>query len=229
MISHETFRTVEGVFTIEEDAPLKVRGRKEPLATYQVKSAKPRAFRVVARGVQGVETDMIGHEAELKRLQNAFDDAVEEEETQVITIISEAGLGKSRLLYEFGRWADLHPTTYWIFRGRATSAMTHRPYALIRDIISYRFEILDSDAPEVVQQKLEAGVVYVIGKEDTEIAHMIGHLVGFDLSDSLHIKGLLDDAPQLTARARQLFKRLIAQAIEQSPVVVELEDIPLCG
>lgn len=225
LISRETFRAVQGIFTIEEDAPMRVRGRKENLETYRVLFEKPRVFRVDIRGVQGVETQMIGRDAELKILQNALEDAFDEAETQVVTVIGDAGLGKSRLLQEFEIWSDLHPTTFRIFQGRATSAMTSRPYALLRDVISFRFQILDSDMPEVVREKMETGIVSLTQKQNTEMAHLIGHLVGFDFSESPHIRGIIGDPKQLTDRAKQLVKRLFVQIAAIEPIVMQLEDI----
>lgn len=225
LVSHDTFRTVRGVFDFEVDAPVKMRGHKDDLATYRVTALKAQAFRTATRGVEGIETKLTGRAAELELLQNAFSDMLEYSETQVITIISEAGLGKSRLLYEFSQWTDLHPTRFWYFAARATQATTERPYALLRDLIAHRFEILDNDAQDVVQTKMEIGVAGLLGYEDSETAHMIGQLVGFDFSESPHVKGLFGDTPQLTQRAKQLFKRLIVTMSQQQPVEMELEDI----
>jgi tetratricopeptide (TPR) repeat protein len=170
---------------------------------------------------------MIGRKAELELMQFAFQDAVEESETQVVTIISPAGLGKSRLLNEFIKWSELNPVTFRIFRGRATSNMTHRPYALLRDVLSFRFEILDNDAPEIVSRKMEKGVAELVGQADLEMAHTVGQLAGFDFSESPFVQGILGDPEQLTNRAKQLFKRLIVQVSTEMPVVFQLEDIHL--
>ena len=213
-------------FDVEPDIPLRIRRSREAIPVYRVTAAKPLALRLNTRGVEGVETQMIGREAELKTLQNAFLDALEEQETQVVTIVSEAGLGKSRLLYEFTNWAELRPEKYWVFRGRATSEMTNRPYALLRDLLSYRFGILDNDTPVVVRQKLEQGIAQQIG-ENQEMAHLIGHLAGYDMSDCAHVRGLQGDPLQLSNRARQLFKRWIIALADDSPVTIELEDIHL--
>ena len=226
LITHNTYSQVRGVFDVEPDMPLRLRRSREAVQVYQVTAAKPRAFRLNTRGVEGIETRMIGREAELKTLENAFLDAIEEEETQVVTIVSEAGLGKSRLLYEFINWAELRPETYWVFRGRATSEMTNRPYALLRDLLSYRFGILDNDLPKVVRQKLEQGVAQQIGAND-EMAHLLGYLAGFDMSESVFVRGLLGDPIQLAARAKQLFKRWIIALADDSPMTIELEDIHL--
>lgn len=225
LISHDTFREVRGVFRVVQENDIRVRGRKDALAVYRVTGAKARAFRRETRGLEGIETRMIGREAEFKQLQNAFLNALEDRETQVVTVLSEAGVGKSRLLYEFANWSDLRPEQYRIFRGRATPVMTSRPYALLRDILSFRFEILDSDPPEVVRSQVESGIKDLVG-ENLEMAHLIGHLAGFDFSASPHIKGLLNDPQQLTARARQMFMRLLTGISQRGyPVMMQLEDI----
>lgn len=225
LITHDTFRQVMGIFDMAEDIAVKIRGRKDPLQTYRVNAAKARALHLYLRGIEGIETRMVGRRAELELLQSGYLNAFEDEETQVFTVISEPGIGKSRLLYEFDKWGELRQEQYRIFRGRATSAMRDRAYALVRDVVSFRFDIQDSDAISVVQDKLEKGIVELLQRKDTEMAHMIGYLCGFDLSHSPHIKGLLGDAPQIVRRARQLFIRLFTQLVEIEPVMVTLEDI----
>ncbi len=225
LITQDTYRGVLGVFNMRVASPLRVRGRPEPLPLYTVTAEKPRAFRRTEREIEGVATEMVGRRAEIHMLQDVFDDAIEESETQVVTITGQAGIGKSRLLAEFDEWADLHPVTYRIFQGRATSAMTRRPYALVRDVMSFRFEILDSDPFEVIRDKLEEGIALLTGSPNPEMAHMIGHLCGFDLTASEHIKGLLIDPQQLIGRARQWFKRLFIATAALRPILIELEDV----
>ena len=229
LISHDTYNQVRGVFQVESDTPLRVRrrgaARREPLQVYRVLAAKARPFRKRVRGVEGVETNMVGRDAELKQLQNALLDAIEEQETQVVTIVGEAGMGKSRLLYEFSNWAELRPERFWLLRGRATPEVTNRPYALIRELISFRYEILDNDSPDVVRRKLETGIREQIGPDD-EMAHLIGRLVGFHFSTSPYIEGLLTDPEQLTERAKRLFIRwAVKLCAVRDAVVIELEDI----
>jgi serine/threonine protein kinase/tetratricopeptide (TPR) repeat protein len=225
LITHDTYRGIQGVFDMQVAGPLRVRGRRQPLLLYTVTAEKQRAFRRAVRDFEGVETQMVGRRAELQILQDAFGEAIEESETQVVTIIGEAGIGKSRLLSEFDAWADLHPVPYRIFQGRATTNMARRPYALLRDLISFRFEILDSDPFDVIRAKLEDGVGQLTGMTNIEMSHLVGYLCGFDFSGSERIKGLLDDPQQLTSRARQWLKRLFVATSALRPVVIQLEDI----
>ena len=69
LISHDTYRHVRGVFDLQTLEPITVKGKSEPLQIYQVQRARPRAFRMRRRGVQGVETRLIGREEELEQLK----------------------------------------------------------------------------------------------------------------------------------------------------------------
>jgi tetratricopeptide (TPR) repeat protein/class 3 adenylate cyclase/tRNA A-37 threonylcarbamoyl transferase component Bud32 len=225
LISHDTFRHVLGIFDVAPDQPLKLRGSKDELQVYQVVAAKAHAFRLNVREIEGIKTRLIGRERELGQLQQAFSTAIQERQAQAITINGAAGLGKSRLLYEFSAWADLRPEKFWFFRGRATPGMTHRPYALLRDLLSYRFKLYDSDLPAVLRNKLETGLAELIPAARPEMAHLIGYLAGFDVADSPHIKGIWHDPQQLTHLARRAFIQMFTLLCEQSPVVMLLEDI----
>ncbi len=109
LIPYDTYRHLRGVFDVLAMEPVQVKGLPEPLAVYQVVRAKPRAFRPVVRGVEGIETPLVGRQSELKFLQDALLGAIEEHDGQVVTVCGEAGVGKSRLLYEFQNWFELLP------------------------------------------------------------------------------------------------------------------------
>ena len=72
LISHETYRQVRGLFSVEALAPMHVRGKTEPVQTYRVLDAKPIAFLQETRGVEGVETPLVGRTREMQALKDAF-------------------------------------------------------------------------------------------------------------------------------------------------------------
>jgi len=223
LITHDVFRQVQGIFDIEPDTPIRIRqiGGRAFVDTYRVYSAKPRPFRLKPRGIEGVETRMIGRRAQLEQLQKAFFNAVEESETQMVTITGEPGVGKTRLLYEFASWADLRPEMYFIFRVRATPSMTNRPYALWRELLSFRFEILDDDPPQVVQDKLQNGVSALIGHDD-DMAHLLGHLAGFGYAEE---PDLSVDPSIMANRARNAAVNFFQRLTQVDPVVYQLDDL----
>ena len=63
----------------------------------------------------------------------------------VVTVVADAGIGKSRLLYEFEAWTEARPETFILFRGRATPQTQSQPFGLLRDILAWRLQIADDD------------------------------------------------------------------------------------
>lgn len=231
-ISHDTYRHVRGVFDVQPQPPLVVKGVDQPVVTYLVLRAKPRAFRVGTRGIEGVETRMIGRDAELEVLQRAFGRLFTERRLVAATVVAEAGLGKSRLLYEFQNWAEARPETFYIFQGRANPQTCSQPYGLLRDILAWRLQVADSDSMDAAKHKIVHGIApWFEADEDPEMAeahaHLLGHLIGLDFSDSRHIAGIKDDPRQIRNRgfnaAAQMLRRVSAQG--GSPVVLQLEDL----
>lgn len=226
LISHDTYRLVYGLFDAQALPPLTVRGKSEPLQTYLVLRAKPRALARQLRGVEGVETEMIGREPELKRLQSAFQSVIEERELRVFTVIGEAGIGKSRLLREFQKWADLLPQNVRLFCGRATAEMADLPFSLIRDAFFSRFDIQESDPATVAREKLEGGLVGLLRASadaaawsDEELllqAHFIGQLLGLDFSASPYLCNILSDGEQIRHRAFHYLSRFFSAVSQGS-------------
>jgi len=201
LIAHATYRHVRGLFDVRELPPLALKGKAEPVRAYLVERAKPRGFHLSARGVAGVETPMVGREPELRRLQEACAEVVAEGVARAVTVVGEAGVGKSRLLAEFEGWLDLQPRQVWYFKGRARAETQALPYALIRDLLAYRFAIAESDSAAVAREKLTAGVRDLLGAGETvtEIAPLLGQLIGLDFAAHSALHGLLTDPRALRA------------------------------
>ncbi|MFQ5943617.1 MAG: protein kinase [Anaerolineales bacterium] len=225
MISHDTYARVRGVFTLGQLPPVRMRGRSEPLEVYQVIQAKPRVFRQQTRGIEGVETKMIGREPELKILQDALTLTMEDAETQVVTVVGDAGVGKSRLLYEFFAWVELMEETVWFFEARATQPSMLQPYSLTRDLFSFRFEILDNDPLPVVHEKFEKGIQGFLDGDSMNVAPMIGQLVGFDFSDSTIVQPKLEDPESFHREALGYLGEFFLTASKTNPVLIQVEDI----
>lgn len=235
LISHDTYRHVRGVFDVQVLEPMLIKGKKEPLQVYLVIQAKPRALRKGMRGVEGIETRMVGRDLELRRLQNAFQSICQDRQEQVVTIIGEAGIGKSRLLHEFDIWTELQPQEFFLFNGRAHQELQNIPYSLIHNLFVFRFQIQESDPQPVARQKIEQGIIQSLNPELTQQfiaverarqnAHIIGQLVGFDFSDSPLLKNIRGDADQLRDRALSALSEYFKNMAAQSPILIFLEDI----
>jgi class 3 adenylate cyclase/tetratricopeptide (TPR) repeat protein len=179
LVTHDTFRHVRGVFDVQACAPALVKGKSEPLVTYVVEQAKARAFDLRTRGVEGVETAMVGRTAEMAVLQDAYRAAVEDRTCRMVTVVGEPGAGKSRLLHEFVAWLDLRPEGVYYLKGRAVPDLRAVPRGVLRELFAFRFEVFDDDPRPVVSAKLRAGLS-PLGPDEAEV---LGHWLGFDLGD----------------------------------------------
>lgn len=227
LISNNTHQHVRGVFEVTPLEPLTVKGKSEPVQVFTVSGVKPRSFRDTTRGLEGIETRTIGREAELEQMKSAFRETLSTCTTHLVNLIAEAGIGKSRLLYEFGKWLETLEQPIQLFKGRASQETSKIPYALLRGILSAAFEIQENDPAAIARQKLERGIQQSVLDRDNGVlyAHFIGHLIGFDYSASPHLKGILSDARQIRDRAFHYLNQMFEDISRQQPVVIFLEDI----
>ncbi len=226
-ISHDTFRHVRGLFEVEAQPPLAVKGLPDPVRSYLVLRARPRAFRVMNRGLEGVETRMVGRDGELARLTETFESVREDGKVALVTVVGEAGLGKSRLTLEFAHWLELLDGPVRTFPARPQAYGSHTPYGLLRDLLAWRFDILDGDSQVVAQSKLAAGLGPVLGDRAAEQTALIGQLIGFEYAADPHIAGIVEEARQIRDRAFhalvEYFRRLHRQ--DGATLVLLLDDL----
>ena len=227
LISHDTYQHVRGIFEITILEPIQVKGKREPIQVYTINGLRPRAFRVSTRGVEGIETRTIGREEEMSKLQSAFQQVLEQRQLSLINIVAEAGTGKSRLLYEFTRWLDVQNQPIHLLKGRATQEISQIPFALLRDIFASSFGIQDNDSAAIARQKLETGILSYVRDQETATlyTHFIGHLIGLDFSNSIHLKGILGDARQIHDLAFHYASQFLTDITHDQVGVIFLEDI----
>jgi predicted ATPase/class 3 adenylate cyclase len=225
LITHDTYQLVRGLFDVQQQTPILVKGKTEPLQTYLVQRVRPRAFRIGRRGVEGVTTRMVGREAEFQVIQAALQQCVTNQRVTVVVVKGDAGLGKSRLIYEFEAWLDSHPNDFYLFKGRADEATMSLPYSLLRDVFCERFHIQDSDSQAEARAKLLKGMAGMIGVKSEERASFIGELLGFDFSESPYVHGIRNDARQIRDRSFNNIAQFFAELTLDSPVVILLDDI----
>src|SRR5919106_5158619 len=225
LISHNTYQLVRGVFDVQKQAPLMVKGKTELLQTYVIQRVRPRAFRLGRRGVEGVTTRMVGRKTEFQTIQSAFEQCVISGHVTVVVVKGEAGLGKSRLIYEFEAWLDSHPTEFYLFKGRADEETMSLPYSLLRDVFCERFQIRDNDSQAEAREKLMKGIAALGKLVSEERASLIGELLGFDFSESPFVRGIRKDARQIRDRSFNSIAQLFTELTLDSPVILLLDDI----
>lgn len=203
IISDTSYRLVQGVFMIYKINPISIPGIPEDLTAFVVLSAKPRPFRIPTRGVEGIMTKTVGQSEQLEHLMAAWLDVVNNRHARCVTIIGEAGVGKSRLMDDMRSQLEYRGEPFRYFEGRSTPQSATIPFALVRDILSNRFQIYASDTPAVIHEKFVAGICEFADEGGIEKAHIIGELIGFNFSTSPYISGIHHDSSQIHQRAQQ--------------------------
>lgn len=226
LISHETYLLVHGAFDMEPLGPMQVRGKPEPIQVYLVTGVKTRVFSERGRGVEGVETSMIGRDKELLLLQKGLRDVVQSGKGQVITIIGEAGIGKSRLKHEYSCWLDALPIPVIVLKAHTEPSMKQVPYSLMRNLFVTFFDIQDNDTAPVVEAKLIQQMKLYFPNETMNKLHRraraLAQLLGLNLEDDL----LLPDRMQTREETFADVEQLLCEALrEYRAGLVILEDV----
>jgi len=226
-ISHQTYRHVRGVFDVEEQVPIEIKGITGPVLSYLVLRAKPRAFRVVNRGLEGIESPMVGRDAELARITETFQRVREKNNLALVTVVGEPGIGKSRLGFEFTHWLELLSERVRFFQGRPQHYGNNVPFGLLRDLIAWRFEILERDSQATAQAKLAQGFGQVLGERAAEFTALVGQLIGFDYAANPHIAAIASEGKQIRDRAFHALAEYIRLLHRQdgAPIVFLLDDL----
>jgi len=226
-ISHDTYRHVRGVFDVEAQAPIEIKGITGPVRSYLVLRAKPRAFRVANRGVDGIDSPMVGRDAELARIAEIFQRMRDESSLALVTVVGEPGIGKSRLGFEFTHWLELLSEPVRFFQGRPHQYGNNVTFGLLRDLLAWRFEILESDSQAAAQAKLAQGFGQVLGERAPEYTALIGQMIGFDYASDPHIAAIASEGKQIRDRAfhalAEYFRLLNRQ--DGAPIVLLIDDL----
>lgn len=186
LITQATYRLVQGLFEMTPQAPLTVKGKSQPIQTYIIHGARTHTALDERRGIEGIAVPMIGRDAELACLREAWQ-VTQNGAFQSITVSGDAGVGKSRLLFEFQRWMREQIPAPLILKGRAVPETLSTPYGILRDLFARHLDIRDSDSAEVLQQKIAAGFAPHLPPER---AHVVGYLLGFDLATAPGVQKL---------------------------------------
>lgn len=162
-ISANTFRLVAPLFEVEDRGLIQVKGKEEPVHAYRVLRQKPVPGRL--RGLQGLHTPLVGRAEEMTTLRDAAV-SVRQGRGQVVFLIGEAGLGKSRLIDELRReW--LHeegyepgdPWPHWAQIG-AVSYGASTPYGMIKYQLRQGCDIRETDPKDLVREKLATTIAF---------------------------------------------------------------------
>jgi class 3 adenylate cyclase/tetratricopeptide (TPR) repeat protein len=224
-ISHDTWRLVRGLFEVDEQPPLMIKGRDEPMLTYLVRGVVASPASAARRGVDGVRVPLLGRQAELAALQAAYVQACAATSGLVVyTVVAEAGLGKTRLYEEFGHWLAAQATGATRLEVQATERRRGRPYGVMRELFMAQIGVTEVSGAPVAREAWLAATAPLLGHRSS--AAVLGHLLGLDFADEPEVHALRADARALRDRAFFHAVQLLAHAAATAaPLLLVLDDV----
>src|SRR3954453_2955578 len=153
-VGESTFRSTGEAISYERLEPLRLKGKEEPVPAWEATSvlAEP------GRGPGRAQTPLIGREEEAGRLMSLVERVEREGRPHLVTVIGQAGVGKSRLLRELMTNLSESDDPPTIRRGQCPPYGTGIAYWALAEVLNDEFEIRDTDAPDAAWEKLRFGV-----------------------------------------------------------------------
>jgi class 3 adenylate cyclase/tetratricopeptide (TPR) repeat protein len=168
-VTDETFRLTEGLFRVEALGEKAVKGRKEPVNVYHAIAPSTRRTRFDVSAERGL-TPFVGRERELELLRDGFERS-KGGRGQAFSIVSEAGVGKSRLLYEFRKAVASEDVTF--LEGRCLSYSRGAAYHPVIDILKVNFDIHEGDGDLEIREKVTRGLKILGTDEASTLPYLL--------------------------------------------------------
>ena len=223
LISAQTRSQIRGVFGMDEMPGLRLKGIDEPVDGWVVHDERKPQFNLQSIGAELVTTPTVGRESQLRFLKDRLADVVEESRWRVVTVLGDAGVGKSRLLLDFDTWlAEMSENVRW-FGGRASPTMQNTVNALLRDVLASRLGLQIDDDSELVRDRFTTAFTEALGPPGARTAALVGVWLGFDTGDVTH--ELPTDPQALRDQATVALGEYLRAFAERDPAVVLLEDL----
>jgi class 3 adenylate cyclase/tetratricopeptide (TPR) repeat protein len=217
LVSEPTYRAVEGYVRADPMGPVPIKGRAEPVRVFNVTGRRGRRSRLEVSIERGL-SPLAGRREELGILAQCWEQA-KSGRGQVVSVIGEAGVGKSRLLFEFRQSLRGEPVT-WL-EGQCSAYGQSTPYLPLLEILRASFHIEDGDPPLQMEEKLRRGVQPLENGID-EAFPFLREL--FQLPGENDALRHLD--PQTKRRRTfETIRSLTVAAARNRPVVLALEDL----
>ena len=157
LIGPETHNLIAPYFETETLGAVKVKGKRQPLTAYRVIKETAVHTRFEAARKHGL-TDFTGREYELATLYGCLEKMLSGK-GQLVTMVGEAGLGKSRLAFEFRH--SLNRSEITVLQGRCQSYGSSTPYFPHINAFRYGLKLEDSDTPAQLHEKTVANIMAI--------------------------------------------------------------------
>ncbi|NIO05001.1 MAG: AAA family ATPase [Proteobacteria bacterium] len=216
-VTEETFRLTEGFFRFEALGAKEVKGKQELVKIYRVIAPSTRRTRFDVSAERGL-TPFVGRERELELLLDGFERS-KAGRGQAFSIIAEAGVGKSRLLYEFRKAVSSENVTF--LEGRCFSYSRGVAYHPHIDILKSNFDIEEGDRDFEIREKVEKGLNLLGVDEASTLPYLL---------ELLAVKESGIDKIPLSPEARkeriiEALKRVVLKGSEIRPLIMAVEDL----
>jgi class 3 adenylate cyclase len=200
LIGEPTYRLVRGAVEVEVVEPLELKGKSERVPAFRLLAARE------AQAADRRAVPLVGRERELDVLDQAFHASVEQSSCRMVTVLGEAGVGKSRLTDAF---VDAAVGTAHVLTGRCLPYGRGITFWPLSEIVRAAAGIRDDDSTEVAMAKL-AGLV---GPDPDGVADRVASAVGLSQRQF--------PLDELFWGTRKLFQTLASRG----PLVLVFEDI----
>jgi class 3 adenylate cyclase/tetratricopeptide (TPR) repeat protein len=217
LITSAVLGLVEGFVQVKALGAMPVRGLRDPVEVYEVIGAGVVRSRLQAATARGL-TRFVGRQPELEALQQALAQA-QAGHGQVVAMVGEAGVGKSRLLYEF---AHSHHMQGWlVLESASVSYGKATPYFPVVDLLKRYCHVEERDDPRTVRAKVTGQILTL----DEALHETIPALLA--LLDALPADSpfLTLDPPQRRQRTLDGLKRLLMRESQVQPLLLVFEDL----
>jgi class 3 adenylate cyclase len=215
-ISDAVRMLVEGYFALKPIGPARVKGVSEPVEVYEVMGLGPLRTRLQASLRRGL-SKFVGREAELVQMKRALELA-KNGHGQIVAAVGEAGVGKSRLFFEFqavGQAGCLVLETLSVSHGKASAYLT------LTDLLKAYFEIVPEDAAGRCREKIAGKILILDRALEDSVPYIFALLEVADSDDQVaHM-----DAEVRRRRTLDAIKRLLLRESLNQPVIVIFEDL----
>ncbi|HEY7066375.1 MAG TPA: adenylate/guanylate cyclase domain-containing protein [Chloroflexota bacterium] len=217
LIAPDTLRLVEGYLAVKALGPVPIKGLDAPVDIYEVVGAGPSRSRLQAAAARGL-TRFVGREAELHVLRDTLERAGGRH-GQMVALIGEPGVGKSRLAWEFTHshrvqgWLTLRAGS--VSYGRATS------YLPVIDLLQSYCGIDAQDDHRRMRQKVLGKVLDLDRALEPTLSALLA-LLDVPVDDAAWAAL---DPPQRRQRTLDALKRLLLRESQEQPLLLVFEDL----
>jgi len=216
-VTGETFKLTEGFFRFEALGEKEVKGKKEPVKVYQVIAPSSRRTRFDVSAQQGL-TPFVARKRELELLLDGFERS-KEGRGQAFSIVSEAGVGKSRLLYEFRKAVSNEDVTF--LEGKCLSYSRNVTYHPVIDILKSNFDVNEGDSDSRIKTKVKKGLKMIGADEVSNLPYLLELL-------SVEESGIDQIPMSPEARKDRMIETMIRISLKGSeirPLIMAVEDL----